>query len=192
MGISADTIKIKKADNEIILTYNIYYKIKKIQIFGTKFVENNKNICKIIYKNKKYELQSFFDVQKFNIKNNILKIKLIGVSKITNMSYMFYNCYSLINISDLSKLNTSNVTNMEYMFAGCISLPSLPDISKWNTSKLSSVNNIFYHCSALNNIPDISLWNINNVTNLSYIFGNLEIAIHYYIYQIYRNGILQM
>ena len=50
-------------------------KIKKdINIFGKEFVENNKNICKMIIDNKEYEI-----CEKYNIKNynkNKLEIKL--------------------------------------------------------------------------------------------------------------------
>ena len=60
------------------------------------------------------------DVNK--IENNQLKIKLIEIKHITNMSEMFYNCSSLVSLPDISKWNTANVTYMNYMFSGCISL----------------------------------------------------------------------
>ena len=55
----------------------------------------------MIIDNKEYEIESFYDVR--NYKNNILKIKLKGINNITNMSYMFYNCSSLISLPDISK-----------------------------------------------------------------------------------------
>ena len=48
----------------IIIIYDIKEK-NNINIFGYKFVENNKNICKMIIDNKEYELK-----EKYNIKNN--------------------------------------------------------------------------------------------------------------------------
>ena len=57
-------------------------------------------------------------------------------TNVTNMSYMFYECSSLISLPDISKWDTKNVTNMSYMFNGCSSLISLPDISKWDTLKM--------------------------------------------------------
>ena len=95
---------------------NIIYKIeddKRVKIFGAEFVKNNKNICKIIYDDKEYELDEYF-----NIPNNIkdeLKIKLRGIDEITNMSCIFYECSSLLSIPDISKWNTNNVINMSYL-----------------------------------------------------------------------------
>ena len=54
---------------------------------------------------------------------------LININ-VNDMSFMFYECNSLISLPDISKWNTSNVNNMSYMFSGCNSLISLPDIPK--------------------------------------------------------------
>ena len=43
-------------------------------------------------------------------------------SKVTNMTYMFYNCSSLTSIP---ALDTSKVTNMTYMFYNCSSLTEI-------------------------------------------------------------------
>ena len=48
---------------------NIIYDIKEennINIFGFKFVENNKNICKMIIDNNEYEIS-----EKYNIENKM-------------------------------------------------------------------------------------------------------------------------
>jgi len=49
-----------KEANEDISEINIIYDINKddktINIFGYEFVENNKNICKMIIDNKEYEI----------------------------------------------------------------------------------------------------------------------------------------
>ena len=78
----------------------------------------------MIIDNKKYEI-----TEKYNIKNNNNKliIKLKGICNVTNMSYMFNGCPSLISLSDISKWNMNNATDMSYMFNGCLSLISLPD-----------------------------------------------------------------
>ena len=96
---------------------NIIYNIKEennIRIFGSEFVKNNKNICKMIIDNKEYEI-----TEKYNIKNNNnnkLKIILKGINNVTNINDMFYNCLSLLSLPDISKWNTNNVTNMSLMF----------------------------------------------------------------------------
>ena len=80
-----------------------------IYIFNEKFVRNNKDKCKIKYKNNYYELKSNFETL-----DEILEIRLMG--HFTNMSYMFADCCNLIFISDKSKFNTDHVTNISYMF----------------------------------------------------------------------------
>jgi len=62
----------------------------EISIFGSKFVENNKNKCKMIIDNKEYEITDKYNIEKYN--NNKLNIKLKGINNITNMSYMFDGC----------------------------------------------------------------------------------------------------
>ena len=128
----------------------IKYKIKKyqfeIKIFGKNFVENNRNICYIIYEGTKYELREYLENRTYY---KILEIKLIGINNIINASHMFYWCESLNLLPDISNWNTNNVTNMSFMFHGCKSLNSLPDISKWNTNNVTDMSGMFYGCESL-------------------------------------------
>ena len=126
-----------------------------IKIFGYNFVKKNKNVCKIIIDNKEYEMEDSYKIK--NYKNNILKIKLKGINKVTDMSYMFEGCSSLISLPDISNWNTNKVTDMSYMFDRCSSLISLPDISNWNTHNVYNMSNMFYKCSSLISLPDISI-----------------------------------
>ena len=59
------------------------------------------------------------------------------------MSYMFYECYALSSLPDISKWDTKNVTNMSYMFYNCTLLKSFPDISKWALNKQLKKEHIF-------------------------------------------------
>ena len=101
----------------IYINYNINEKDREnkyIKIFGSEFVENNKNICKIIIDNKEYEIS-----EKYNIENNInneLKIKLKGINNATSIRAMFKGCSSLSSLSDISKWNTNNVTDISNIF----------------------------------------------------------------------------
>ena len=149
---------------------NIIYDIKgknKIKIFGAEFVKNNKNLCKMIIDNKEYEITKEYKVK--NNSKNKLKIKLKGIDNVTNMSFMFSGCKSLLSLPDISKLNTNNITNMSLMFALCSSLSSLPDISKWNINNVTNISYMFCLCSSLSSLPDISKWNTSKVTNMEYI-----------------------
>ena len=63
---------------------------------------------------------------------------------------MFYECSSLISLTDKSKWNTNNEKFLVSMFEGCSLLISLPDISKWNTyNNAIYMKSIFSRCSSL-------------------------------------------
>ena len=157
--------------DEIIITYKTDGK-KEIKILGKQFEEKNKNICYIIYKNKEYRLSEYFKVEETN--ENI-KIKIIGINRINDASYMFYKCSSLLYIDDISNWNTTNINDMSYMFYECSSLKNIPDISKWDTSKVTNMSNMFAKCSSLSLIPDISQWNMSNVNNISNMFNECKL-----------------
>ena len=105
-------------NREDIIT--IIYKTEgknKIQIFSDDFVKNNKDKCKIVYKDKESELTSFLKVDKEDINKDLCIIKLRGINNITDTSYMFYGCYLLISLPDISKWNTSNIIAAFYLFS---------------------------------------------------------------------------
>ena len=66
---------------------------------------------------------------------------------ITDMSYMFSNCYKLQTIPPL---NTSNVTNMENMFDSCYELTSLPALNAQSLN-MSPYNGVFGY----NELPNL-------------------------------------
>ena len=95
-----------------------------------------------------------------------MKIKLRKIKKTSDLSYMFKECDSVVNIkgmtwkpknissmfelykfleriSDISNLGTSNVIDMNSLFDDCFSLTSLPDISNLNTSKVKDMRLMF-------------------------------------------------
>ena len=90
---------------------------------------------------------------------------------LTDVSFMFAGCKSLISLPDLSDLNTSKITNMRFMFAGCNSLISLPDISNWDISNVTNLEWMFCYCNSLASFPDISNWNTSKVKYMSLLFA---------------------
>ena len=148
------------------------YKIKnneKIRIFGDFFVKNNKNNYQLIVNEKKCELSSFLKIEDIGKKEgDIIEIKLKQIKTAIDISFMFSECKTLINIEDISNWKTDNILNFEGMFIGCSSLEPFPDISKWNTSNVTSMSNMFSLCKC---IPDISKWNTSNVTDMSNMFS---------------------
>ena len=152
--------------NDLTIIYNTDNKNGRVRLFGQKFINNNVGICKVLIDNKEYEL-----MKEYNVSNKrTLEIKLVGTNKITDISYMFYECHKLSSITDISYWNTSNVTNMSYMFYGCDKLSLLPDISKLNTENATNMCYMFSYCHQLSSLPDISNWDTSNVTNMSYMF----------------------
>ena len=161
-------------NTEIKLSYKIENKNNKLNIFGDKFIKNNQDNFFLIINNIITELNSYINVSKIynNLELSEIEIKLIQKDKIINdISYMFYDCLSLLSLNNLSNINTHNIINMDYTFYGCSSLISLPDISKWNTSKVENISYMFYRCSLLKYLPEISKWNTAKIKNMSYLFA---------------------
>ena len=94
--------KLELMDNdEITLIYKVNINDKKIKIFDSEFVNNNKNICKILYHGEESELIEYIDVMPNSEK---IEIKLKGINKITNASKMFDGCSNLESIPDRIKI----------------------------------------------------------------------------------------
>ena len=161
-------------NNELTITYKIEDNEEIVYLFDSIFVENNKNICKIEYEGREYNLFDFYKIDK--LKNNKrLIIKLKNIDKIRCMNNMFSNCKSLLSVSTVSKWNnTNNITNLSKMFFDCESLTTLPDISNWNTCNVTDMSHIFFNCKSLKSLPDISKWNTSKVTNMSSLFENCK------------------
>ena len=121
--------KIEKIDS-----IEIIYKPtegSKLRIFGKDFIKNNKDKCEIIYENKKYKLTEYFDdiIENYDSKN-LISLKLEGITKIINMSFIFCECNSLLSVPEISKWDTSIVKDMSALFDTCTLIKSVPDISE--------------------------------------------------------------
>jgi len=84
-------------------------------------------------------------------------------SNVTDMSYMFQNCYGLTELDITKTFNTSNVTSMLRMFDLSSSLTEL-DLSSFDTSNVTEMSYMFQYCSSLQTL-DVSSWNVNHLTN---------------------------
>ena len=73
---------------------NLQYKVEddEVKLFSKIFVENNMNNCKLLINGKEQELKDTYTFGLFRTKKDILEIKLKGITKITNMCGMFFNC----------------------------------------------------------------------------------------------------
>ena len=159
--------------------------------------------------NGKYELticgnqQIIFPIDSSELFDGFQNLKSINfggavdTSKVTNMSYMFKNCYNLSKIEwglfdtsnvtnmqgmfyikenytnsittlNLYSFDTSNVTDMSYMFHGRNKLEKL-DITSFNTTKVTNMSHMFFSCFSLVNI-DLKSFDTSNVTDMNHMF----------------------
>ena len=128
------------------------YKVnsESVHIFGSGFVEKNKNNCIIIYDDEQYKLTNCFLDNIYERNKWYLDIQLKLFSPINNCSNIFLG--TQVESLSFSNFNFQNVTNMQSISSGCPSLISLPDISNWN---ISNANYYMYNCSSLTTIPKI-------------------------------------
>ena len=96
-----------------------------------------------------------------------LDLSLFDTSKVKDMNHMFNCCKSLITLN-ISSLNTSNVINMYNMFSYCKSLMEL-DLSSFDISNVIDMNSMFSYCSSLKSL-NLSSFNKSNVNNLNCMF----------------------
>ena len=170
--------------NEIHLNYEFTDKnsnLKKLEIFGEEFVNNNKENCFLIINKKILELSNFIDL--YDIFDNILpqspinlNIKLIErkYKLMTDLSYMFDGISTLSSKSKIGDFNSAHITKMNHMFNDCLSLTELPDISKWNMKNVNDISYMFQNCQMLKYLPDISKWNVKKDIKIEGAFINCK------------------
>ena len=73
--------------------------ISREKLFGERFVKNNKNNCKMIINGKKEDISSYLPNYHEYLNKGKLEIKLIDIKNLSNASYMFSGCISLISLS---------------------------------------------------------------------------------------------
>jgi len=155
----------KEDKNIIILIYEkeSYY---NNNIFGEKFVENNKNNIELIINGIKSEL-----VKEYELRGGENKIEIKIKNKITNLEYMFYKCNSLKNIEELKYLDTKEINNFSYMFSHCYSLSDIKGLEKWNVSNGNNFSHMFSCCN-ISDIKGLEKWNVSNGNNFSNMFNH--------------------
>ena len=89
-------------------------------------------------------------------------LKLDEVSGLTDMTYCFYKCKSLVQATEIP----SSVTNMNNCFYDCTSLTQAPEIP----SNVTDMRGCFYNCTSLTQAPEIP----SSVTNMRGCFYNCK------------------
>ena len=171
-----------KYKNMIKLIYKIKTEGERIQIFGSDFVNNNKNKCIIIYQNNIFPLQEFFSIKEKE--KNKLEIILIELEDIYNRSYMFCDCFSLESFSliEVDEKEHKEVENSEIKdfyssdksseFYTNLSFSLVKRgstmINNKNSSKKRSILNLYQYLSF---IPTKFGWDTSNCIDMSNMFN---------------------
>ena len=172
-----------KQYNEIKLKYefkneNINNNTNEIELFGSQFVENNKQKCFLLINKRIMELNRLINLTNIfkkipEVNPIILDVRLIEKKNqlMSDLSFMFSEISTIREIN-FNNYDTHNIKSMAHMFNNCSSLTELPDISLLNTTNVTDISYMFNNCSSIKNLPDISKWDTRNVTNMSYMFYN--------------------
>ena len=101
---------------------------------------------------------------------------ILDTSKVTDMSYMFFQNYSF---NQPVPFNTQSCTNFSYMFGGCANLgfaggstnvvPVYQSISAFNVAQATTMAGMFSRCFNFAGC-DFSGWDTSNVTDMSFMF----------------------
>ena len=168
--------------NEINLHYEFNeenIKNKKVELFGGKFVNNNKENCFLIINENIIELEREINLEdifgKIPIELPIhLDVQLIERKRkiMTDLSFMFNEISTITDKSSFDNYDASKIRNMSYMFYNCklLNLPNL--IEKFNTKNVIDMSYMFFNCSLLKKIPDISDWDVGKLIKTNNMFAN--------------------
>ena len=104
--------------------------------------------------------------------NKILSVDQWGDVKWQSMQYAFQYCRNMdIQAQDTPDL--SLVTNMSYMFTSCESLIGNAGFGLWDVSNVTNMDGLFGFAENFN--QDIGSWDVSNVTRMSGMFSGLKI-----------------
>ena len=168
--------------NEINLHYEFNeenIKNKKVELFGEKFVNNNKENCFLIINENIIELEREINLEdifgKIPIELPIhLDVQLIERKRkiMSDLSFMFNEISTITDKSSFDNYDASKIRNMSYMFYNCklLNLPNL--IEKFNTKNVIDMSYMFFNCSLLKKIPDISDWDVGKLIKTNNMFAN--------------------
>lgn len=117
----------------------------------------------------------------------------LNTSKVTDYSYMFFNCSNLkqldlgsfdtrravsfsrmfkdcyrLNRLDLGSFDTKGACEFDWMFEGCSGLTSI-NVSSFNTESATDMNGTFYKCGKLKSL-DLRNFSTNNVKDMGWMF----------------------
>ena len=131
----------------------------------------SKYIGKVIIKDKISLLNYSNFFAGCNNLREIENIENLDISKATNLSNMFADCFHLESL-DLSSFDTSNVTNFANMFDDCSNLRTL-NLSSFDTSNATDLSGMFSGCSSLTTL-NLSNFDTSHVIYMFAMFNHCE------------------
>ena len=164
LEILLDTIIMKDDDDKYknmitgTLDINTEYINKHIHFYHN---EMNYNI-EVYINNEKLKNNKFENEGKYSF-------KIIFNDIVTNMKSFFSNCLTITSL-DFSNFNTFNITDMSFMFNECYYLKEIKGLNKFITNKVRDMNHMFEHCHELEYL-DLSSFDTSKVTNMGYMFN---------------------
>lgn len=118
---------------------------------------------------------------------DISHLEYLNTEKVTDMTSMFEDCYSLKSL-DLSKFNTSKVKYFTQMFWNCNSLSSL-DLTSFNTAEAEYMESML-SCENLKSI-DLSSFNTSNVKFFNAMFYSVPTQCNIYVSDNFKVNVVE-
>ena len=174
--------KCKKIENYFIGIYNITSKYKFTRIMcvsenGIKlsdfemFANGTKVAPYLYYGSWRTGIYDDYIAYIFPTLGKV-EVKIVFNKTLTNMKYLFVDCYDLISINFSDTFDTSHVICMYYMFSSCDSLKYI-NISSFNTSLVGDMEGMFNGLDELTSL-DLSNFDTKNVYYMQCIFAYSE------------------
>lgn len=107
-----------------------------------------------------------------------IDISHFDLTKVTTMTDMFRDCYSMKHIKFPLNGGTGALTRVDGLLRGCNSLQELPEnLENLNVTNVTTVSYLFGNCYSIKDV-DLSSWNITKITSLTYMCQNCRGLIH--------------
>ena len=128
-------------------------------------IAKNQKVDHTLFPKNKVELNEMITAE-INKNGYGCDLNLIDVSKITDMSYLFFR---VPFIGDISEWDVSNVENMMHLFHNS---KFNGDISGWDVSSAIDMSNMFQDSKFNQNISN---WKINQHCKIKHMFADCDI-----------------